>query len=193
MQPSEAKQHILISTINAIEKYGLHNLTTRLIADEAGVNNAGLHYHFGTKENLIEIALKQTIQHFEGDVIEMLNAPKPLREKLMDVMEHLIGGGVRFPNLIRAHFFAPLMSGETGGPMSVLFNDFMKKLYDEIYRLMPERDSTELKYALLNAMTGGMFNGMAPAFFVPYMDLDLRDDVKRAGYVNYLVDVVMGK
>ena len=34
MRKQQTKQHILVSTIDAIEKYGINHLTTRLIAQE---------------------------------------------------------------------------------------------------------------------------------------------------------------
>ena len=57
MSPQSTKEKILHATIDAIVKNGIQNVTTRVIAQEAGVNNAALHYYFGTKEQLLEAFL----------------------------------------------------------------------------------------------------------------------------------------
>ncbi|MDY6868850.1 MAG: TetR family transcriptional regulator [Chloroflexota bacterium] len=72
MSNNNTKQYILRSTIDTIECYGLSHLTTRLIGATTRVNNAALHYCFGTKENLIDAALKQIAQQMLEDSEEIL-------------------------------------------------------------------------------------------------------------------------
>ena len=101
MSEQPTKQHILESTIDAIEKHGLQNLTTRVIAQEAGVNNAALHYYFGTKERLLDEALSTTLNHMLEDTEEILTSDMHIRDRLIAVFTYLVEGVLRFPNLIR--------------------------------------------------------------------------------------------
>ncbi len=112
MSRENVKQHILISTIDAIEKHGLSNLTTRLIADEAGVNNAALHYYFGTKEQLVDAALDQTARHMLEDTEAFAKSEGPIEERIKSILIYLIDGIQKFPNIIRAHMIGPLFYKE---------------------------------------------------------------------------------
>jgi AcrR family transcriptional regulator len=73
--PEETRERILAAAREVIARKGKRGATTREIADVAGVNEATLFRHFGTKEALI-IAVAQ---HFCADVI------------LRDVVKHLHG------------------------------------------------------------------------------------------------------
>ncbi|QRN83902.1 TetR/AcrR family transcriptional regulator [Chloroflexota bacterium] len=112
MSRENVKQHILISTIDAIEKHGLSNLTTRLIADEAGVNNAALHYYFGTKEQLVDAALDQTARHMLEDTEAFVKSEGHIEERIKSILIYLIDGIQKYPNIIRAHMIGPLFYKE---------------------------------------------------------------------------------
>lgn len=112
MSRENVKQHILISTIDAIEKHGLSNLTTRLIAEEAGVNNAALHYYFGTKEQLVDAALDQTARHMLEDTEAFAKSQEPIEDRIKSILVYLIDGIQKFPNIIRAHMIGPLFYKE---------------------------------------------------------------------------------
>lgn len=109
MRTQATKERILLSTIDAIEKFGLPNLTTRIIAEHAGVNNAALHYYFGTKENLIDTAMKQTKDHMLEDIQEILSGVSPIKKRVREMLVYIIEGSIKFPNIIRAHMIGPLL------------------------------------------------------------------------------------
>ncbi len=111
MTTQATRDRILLAAISAIEKNGIGNLTTRVIADEAGVNNAALHYYFGTKELLLELALTSTLKHWIEDTTEILTEDVPIKKRLRSLFEYLIDGVLRYPNLIRAHIRPALMEG----------------------------------------------------------------------------------
>jgi AcrR family transcriptional regulator len=74
--PEETRERILTAAREVIGRKGRHGATTREIADVAGVNEATLFRHFGTKESLI----LAVAQHFCGylelqDVAGQLNGP----------------------------------------------------------------------------------------------------------------------
>jgi AcrR family transcriptional regulator len=60
--PEETRERILVAAREVIGRKGKRGATTREIADVAGVNEATLFRHFGTKEAL----LVATAQHFCG-------------------------------------------------------------------------------------------------------------------------------
>lgn len=56
---------ILKITLNIIKKEGIESITIRKIAKEANINVALINYHFGSKDNLINEALKILIKDME--------------------------------------------------------------------------------------------------------------------------------
>ncbi|MDR1484715.1 MAG: TetR family transcriptional regulator [Planctomycetaceae bacterium] len=54
----ETRSAILHAACELFGEYGFDAVSTRMIADKAGVNLGGIHYHFGSKGGLYEEALK---------------------------------------------------------------------------------------------------------------------------------------
>jgi len=70
------RRKILNAAANLIAELGWPGVTTRRIAERAGVNNALIHYYFGTKDALlIEAAATMFTEEFEGPMKEMVAAP----------------------------------------------------------------------------------------------------------------------
>jgi len=59
------REQILDAARAALIKVGYEKITTRRIAEEAGVNIATLHYHFGTKEALLAEAVRHTMRRVQ--------------------------------------------------------------------------------------------------------------------------------
>jgi AcrR family transcriptional regulator len=162
MSPESTKQHILLSTIDAIEKHGLANLTTRLIAEEAGVNNAALHYYFGTKENLIDIVLDQTAKHMLDDTKTILYSEAPIETRLTGVLNYLIDGVLNFPNLIRAQLTGPIFYSVRKKDLTSLLSTWVNLVKDAIepYEINNNFEQLNIKLNMIFSviLMSGLFN-----------------------------------
>ena len=70
------RRKILDAAAGLIAELGWADVTTRGIAERAGVNNALIHYYFGTKDDLlIEAASTMFAEEFEGPLARMVTAP----------------------------------------------------------------------------------------------------------------------
>ena len=70
------RNRILEAAATLIAEIGWNQVTTRRIAEQAGVNNALIHYYFGTKEALLfEAATTVFGKEFEGPIARMVEAP----------------------------------------------------------------------------------------------------------------------
>jgi AcrR family transcriptional regulator len=65
IHPSDVKERIIRATVSLIENSDgfVENITLRAIAQEADVAVGLINYHFGTKQNLIEICVQRIISH----------------------------------------------------------------------------------------------------------------------------------
>jgi AcrR family transcriptional regulator len=64
---ADRRREILDAAFAVIAERGLEGLRTRDIAARAGANIASLHYHFGSKDELIAAVVEHTTQKFVAD------------------------------------------------------------------------------------------------------------------------------
>ncbi|HZD58650.1 MAG TPA: TetR/AcrR family transcriptional regulator [Anaerolineales bacterium] len=191
MTQQATKQQILEATITAIEKHGIQNLTTRAIADEAGVNNAALHYYYGTKENLIAEALALTLDHMMEDTDEILSRDEDIRKRLLALFEYLIDGILRFPNLIRAHLSGPLMEGERDSPFYRMLDSWLERTGSELRHVLPAGQDDTVHFSLHTAISALLVAGLMPGTMQGPSHLDLQNEDFRSRYVEYLVNTIL--
>lgn len=60
----ETTDEIMTATGRAICEYGYADLTMQRIAEESGITTAAIHYHFDTKEDLLNAFLEDLIDRF---------------------------------------------------------------------------------------------------------------------------------
>jgi AcrR family transcriptional regulator len=68
---------MLQAATELVAERGWDRVTTRQIAERAGVNQALIHYHFGSKERLLTAAVEATLRDaFRGPVEALVAAPR---------------------------------------------------------------------------------------------------------------------
>ena len=84
-----SRRKILEAAAALIAELGWTEVTTRRIAERAGVNNALIHYYFGTKDALlVEAAAAMFTEEFEGPMTRMTKASN-LAEGLREFVDYL--------------------------------------------------------------------------------------------------------
>jgi AcrR family transcriptional regulator len=80
---------------------GFSATTTREIADEAGINNALLHYYFRSKEKLFDIVAQEQVALFFGGIYPIVNdADTSLQEKIKAIVDYYTGILLAEPGLV---------------------------------------------------------------------------------------------
>ena len=69
--PDSMKARILKVARRVFGEYGFHGTTTRLIAQEAGIDISTLHYHWGDKANLYEAVILDITDDLKGKLEEV--------------------------------------------------------------------------------------------------------------------------
>jgi AcrR family transcriptional regulator len=93
---SAAEEALLDAAERLLVDVGYSGITTRRVAEEAGVNHGLVHYYFGSIENL----LVRTLERFTERLIErqraMYAADMPFLEKWRTAMRYLMAEDVRY-------------------------------------------------------------------------------------------------
>ena len=91
---SAAEGALLDAAERLLAEVGHAGITTRRLAEEAGVNNGLVHYYFGSNEQLLVRALERFTSRLLERQHELYAADGPFLEKWRTAMRHLIGDDV---------------------------------------------------------------------------------------------------
>ena len=128
-----AREKIILAAIGCIEKDGLRRVTIRGIARAAGANSAAISYYFGSKERLVDEALKRTLENAFGDWERLLvEERESAEESLRTVLRELLEGARKFPGLVKAHLYEPFINGQFNTPFVRRFHRFLAAMTERI-------------------------------------------------------------
>lgn len=183
------EERIVNAAIACIEREGLHHVTIRGIAHEAGVNSAAISYYFRSKEKLVERALRTTLSNAFEDW-EKLLADKggDLRSVLRSVLGEMCEGTRRYPGLVKAHLYDTFVEGASHTPFMRRFNEFLIALAGKMKSSASRVTDREIGIALTQVTSAILLPGIFPGLFRANIGVDLRDARSRAAYVDRLID-----
>jgi AcrR family transcriptional regulator len=81
------KDKIIIAAKDIFHQKGYDGARMQEIADASGINKALLHYHFQSKEKLFHAVLIGAVSQMFPTIMTLLNADKPLDEKIRNVVD----------------------------------------------------------------------------------------------------------
>lgn len=89
MEELSTEQKIIAAARSVFTKKGFAGARTRDIAEEAGINLALLNYHFGSKENLFKIVIKEKFEQLFGMISPILSDESvPLGTKIKTLVDN---------------------------------------------------------------------------------------------------------
>jgi len=108
--PDSMKARILKVARRVFGEYGFHGTTTRLIAQEAGIDISTLHYHWGDKANLYEAVILDITDDLKSKLaeVEKLIHGLPLAKRMeiaIDVVTDYLFACPEVSNLILFRYF----------------------------------------------------------------------------------------
>jgi AcrR family transcriptional regulator len=87
---SAAEDALLDAAERLLVDVGYAGITTRRLAEEAGVNHGLVHYYFGSNENLLAHALERFTERLIARQRELYTADVPFAEKWRTAMRYLV-------------------------------------------------------------------------------------------------------
>ncbi len=186
MSPQAPEQRILEATIACIEQDGIDNLTTRKIAEQAGVNIAAINYYFRSKERLVEEVMKMTLQHMQDDLLEIINQESaPFLQRLDNVVIWLVEGGKRFPKMLMAHMYGILVEKRPDTQAKRMFQDIFEQMCRQALAAYPTLPPENVRAALAQVMSAAFFTMLAPDFFQEKNFLVAEEDTNTGRLAGY--------
>ncbi len=129
------RKKILDAAVRLIFSVTSEELTTRRIAEEAGVNIAAINYHFRSKDELIDQAVEvATAEAFEKGMAYLFAPGREPKARLLDFITGYAYGLMKFPGLTRTAFLT-LMRNEKG---STFYGRYMKEMLDKVGQVVAE-------------------------------------------------------
>lgn len=83
------REALLRAAVRVVARHGLHGMTFRKVADEAGVNNSLVAHHFGTLANLAAAALEWaiTVSSIDSQLATVLDSERDYRDALASTLD----------------------------------------------------------------------------------------------------------
>ena len=119
--PDSMKAKILRVARRVFGEYGFHGTTTRLIAQETGIDISTLHYHWGDKANLYEAVILDITDDLKSELaeVEKIIHGLPLAKRMeiaIDVVTDYLFSCPEISNLILFRYFGKTRHEATVDP-----------------------------------------------------------------------------
>ena len=94
-----AEEALLDAAERLLAGVGYAGITTRRLAEEAGINHGLVHYYFGSNENLLVRALERFTSRLIARQRDMYAADLPFAEKWRTAMRYLVSEDVSYQKI----------------------------------------------------------------------------------------------
>ena len=138
---SKTRNRILNAACSLFAARGFHDTTIRDICQEAGVNVAGVNYHFGSKERLYEDVCKSLFGNYEKDSDMLFNlgpGDLPAEERLKVFIKKLLSAVL---SQERSDLKEKIMSREMmkpSGILPVIVEDIIRPRYRQLFAIVED-------------------------------------------------------
>ncbi|MCD4797142.1 MAG: TetR/AcrR family transcriptional regulator [Candidatus Cloacimonetes bacterium] len=189
MSSEEVKGKIILATINCIEQNGVQAVTIRKIAEMAKVNVAAVNYHFGSKENLIKLALDQTLKEaFVVNVDDHFDGNRDISGALEDYFRTTLEGAINYPGITKAHLYDPFINNNYNGTFAEKFKIFLEDLQSRIKPLFPDKSEGDIMIIVIQMFSAIFLPGILPGLFNKFPEMDFINPQKREKYITLLLE-----
>jgi AcrR family transcriptional regulator len=189
MNNEQISNKIIDATIKCIGEYGVQSVTNRLIAKEAGANSAAINYYFGSKENLVNQAIKRSLDNYFTEFLntsleekEERNIKQILEKFLTDTLRDSIAN----PYFIKSYLFETFVNNNYNGIFINRFNLFINQL-SNVTDVSILGNSEEVKMSILQIISSLMFISIMPDFFKDFFNGDLKEPHTQKAFVDLLI------
>jgi len=195
MAPEElsTQKKILDCAAKLLLSASREELTTRRIAEAAGVNIAAINYHFRSKDELIDQAVEAaTVEAFKKGMDVLFAPDREPRARLRDFIAGYAYGLMKFPGLTRTAFLT-LFHSESG---ATIYGRYMKEMLEKVAQVIAEMSgpaaTDDVKGAALMVLSCAIFPFLVSNTVREAGGIDYADDAARAQYIETMLTRLVG-
>ena len=185
------KDKIMNAVMSIISEEGIYEITTRKIAAKAGVNIAAINYHFGSKDALINAALRYITVQLMG-TFRILEDEKEEPEFLLSkFIKSYIRVIFEYTDIIKYMISQLIMNKPIEGRDEYAFfiqSEGIELLKKVIARIRPDADDNILPLMALNLVSGLTMPLIMADPINELMNLDLLNKDVQNNYAEMLLD-----
>lgn len=154
--PKSTKEEILKATKDLLYEQG--NVTIKEIAERAFVNVAAINYHFGSKDELVQIIIEKVIIDLRKEILDTITADLIDNTDIVALMDKLIkmlfGFVENHTGILNYSILQMATKAESTNLLINVFladNEFTKIIISQLKLIFPEANSDQLfaKYLIL--------------------------------------------
>ena len=182
----EVKEKIIETTIKMLEKSdgNIENITIRGIAETVGIGTGLINYHFGTKEKLIQICVKQIISNvitvFRPQIHQDLDETGRIKETAKQVMDFLVTN----PEISKISIL-----GDMVNPM--IMDNTMKTVTGFLTVINPGKENAKRVTYCFTLILQGLF--LRKDTTKGTIGLDFNHKAERDTFIDFIIDRMYGK
>jgi AcrR family transcriptional regulator len=185
--PESMKARILDAARRIFGEYGYHGTTTRMIAQEVGIDISTLHYHWGDKKDLYEAVVLDINKDLGQSLrnVEKMVHGRPLAERLaisIDTMTDFLFEHPEIPNLILLRYFGRTREEAL---QEIQVPEFVADIARSMNLIQDKRNASARPLLEVLAVMNGIYNYISgEAYFRSMTRLD------REAYIAHVKEVL---
>ncbi|MBN2586241.1 MAG: TetR/AcrR family transcriptional regulator [Candidatus Fermentibacteraceae bacterium] len=183
----DTKRNILKTAEMLIGNESVCSITTRRIAEEADVNPAALNYHFGSKEELIDLVLSRMMDRVFNDwqrILEIQDMALPVR--LYCLIDHSMESIIKYPGMLSSHLFDPMVSKEKRIAFAGRLGGFLRSLPVHLEEELPLQ-ADEIRLNLGQVILSSICAAAVPELFREIAQEDISSGPARSRFITGLM------
>ena len=192
----DTKIRILDAAESLFAEHGFAATSLRAITRHANVNLAAVHYHFGSKEGLVEAVFSRRLGPLNQERLELLDAVEARGGELEDVLRALIGPALRLSRADSNDVVMRLLGRMFSEP-----SEKFQQIFTEQFREVATRFTAALQAVLpdlpaaeffwrVHFMIGSMAHTMVDARRIQFFSGGICDPADVEGNIDRLVTFV---
>ena len=190
----DVRERIILAAIESIEREGIDAVTTRGIARAAGVNGAAVNYYFGSKQRLVDAALRRTLRNaFSATPDEEAGRGDNPRLVLRSLLSDFLAGSLRYPGLTMAHLYGPLVKHDYRGPVAREFRGFLERLGGLVEAALPAKERHRSRLVVTQVVSSVVAVGLLPGLFEEFVRIEFSNSKAREEYIGQMLDRLIGR
>ncbi len=187
MKQTDAKEKIIEATTALIREGGGMEITTRDIANRAGVGVGLVNYHFQTKENLLNICTQRIISLIIAGFDTLYSS---LDMAPIDKLRFLVKENMKFliknPGISRMSIISDMLCSDRGDNTSQTLNAYFPVIKEVCGNKATENELL-LLHTLIFTLQVAFLRGEV---FKDSAHFDLKDDMQRDKFLDSLIDML---